>query len=66
MTARGIDVMLSNHPSFDGTVAKLAAKQAAGAGGPNPFVIGTEGVMRTLTVAAECAKANRVRFQMLP
>ena len=25
-----------------------------------------EGVMRTLTVAAECAKANRVRFQMLP
>ena len=31
-----------------------------------PFVIGTEAVMRTLTVAAECAKANRLRFEMLP
>jgi metallo-beta-lactamase class B len=60
-----IEVLLSNHPANDQTVTRIAKIQA-NPGAPNPFVIGTEGVMRTLTVAAECAKANRVRFQMLP
>lgn len=60
-----IEVLLSNHPANDLTVSRLAQLRA-NPGMPNPFVIGTEGVMRTLTVAAECAKANRVRFQMLP
>ena len=46
-------------------VARLA-QMRANPGMPNPFVIGTEGVVRTLTVAAECAKANRVRFEMMP
>lgn len=62
----GIDVMLSNHPSFDGTVAKLAAKQAAGAGGPNPFVIGQGAVVRSLGVMEACARAQRDRFAMTP
>lgn len=60
-----IEVLLSNHPANDQTVTRIAQIQA-NPGAPNPFVIGTEGVMRTLTVAAECAKANRVRFEMLP
>ena len=60
-----VEVLLSNHPANDQTVARVAALRA-NPGMPNPFVIGTDGVMRTLTVAAECAKANRVRFQMLP
>ena len=60
-----IEVLLSNHPANDQTVTRIAQIQAS-PGAPNPFVIGTEGVMRTLTVAAECAKANRLRFEMLP
>ncbi|MFO1326394.1 MAG: MBL fold metallo-hydrolase [Rubrivivax sp.] len=60
-----IEVLLSNHPANDQTVKRLA-QMRADPSAPNPFVIGTEGVMRTLTVAAECAKANRVRFEMLP
>ena len=60
-----IEVLLSNHPANDQTVSRLA-QMRANPGMANPFVIGTEGVVRTLTVAAECAKANRVRFQMLP
>lgn len=60
-----IEVLLSNHPANDQTATRLERMRADPAM-PNPFVIGTEGVMRTLTVAAECAKANRVRFQMMP
>lgn len=59
-----VDVLLSNHPSFDATAAKLrqlAASRPADA--PHPFVVGTETVVRALTVAAECGKANRVRFE---
>lgn len=64
---RQVDVLLSNHPSFDGTVAKLAALRAGGGEGtPHPYVVGTETVERALTVAGECARANRVRFKMLP
>ena len=60
-----VEVLLSNHPANDDTVARLA-QMRANPGMPNPFVIGTEGVVRMLTVAAECAKANRMRFQMMP
>ena len=64
--SEGIDVMLSNHPSFDGTVAKLAAKQAAGGGSANPFVIGQGAVVRSLGVMEACARAQRDRFAMAP
>ena len=64
--AEGIDVMLSNHPSYDGTVDKLAARQAAGAGGSNPFVIGQDAVVRSLGVMEACARAQRDRFAMAP
>jgi metallo-beta-lactamase class B len=63
--AEGIDVLLSNHPANDLTVARTAALRA-NPQGTNPFVIGTEGVVRTLTVIAECAKANRDRFALMP
>lgn len=58
---RQVDVLLSNHPSYDGTLTKLSAVQG---GGPNPYVVGTETVVRALTVAGECARANRSRFEM--
>lgn len=60
--AQGIDVPLSNHPSYDGTVAKL---QAPGANPSTPaFVVGTAAVERGLQVMGECARAQKLRFQM--
>lgn len=62
-----VEVLLSNHPSFDGTVAKLAALRSGNrADAPHPYVVGTDTVVRALTVAGECARANRVRFEMKP
>jgi len=33
--------------------------------GPNPFVVGTAGVQRALTVMNECGKAQRDRFTLM-
>lgn len=57
----GIDVPLSNHPGFDGTVAKLKARKAA-AGGANPFVSGQPVVDRAMRVLNACARAQKSRF----
>ncbi len=59
-----IDVMLSNHPGYDGTVAKMGALQRAPSAA-NPFVIGTPNVVRSLRVMGACARAQRDRFAML-
>ncbi len=61
---QGISVMLSNHPDYDGTVAKLPL--AVAGGGANPFVIGTPNVVRALTVMGECAQAQRDRYLLMP
>lgn len=63
--SEGIDVLLSNHPSYDDTVAKLARRQSA-PDGPNPFVMGTDNVVRALQVMGACARAQRDRFAMEP
>ena len=55
-----IDVMLSNHGGYDGTVEKLGAIRKGAA--QNPFVIGNDAVVRSLHVMGECAKAQRDRF----
>lgn len=60
----GIDVPLSNHPGYDGTVAKLKAREAA-PNGPNPFVSGQPVVDRALQVLGTCARAQKTRFQMM-
>lgn len=58
-----IDVFLSNHPGWDGTVENLAAlRQNPGA--RNPYVRGTEAVDRALRTLGECARAQRVRFML--
>ena len=57
----GIDVPLSNHPGFDGTVAKLEAR-AAGTSVTNPFVSGQPVVDRAMRVLNTCARAQRARF----
>lgn len=63
---QNIEVLLSNHPNFDGTVDKLAALRRGSAGQGHPYVVGASTIDRALTVAGECARANRARFQMLP
>lgn len=52
---QGIDVFISNHNAYDGSVEKLAVK---GSDGPNPFVLGVPTVQRALTVMNECAQAT--------
>jgi metallo-beta-lactamase class B len=61
--AAGADVILSNHPKFDGTHAKLARLENRRAGEAHPFVVGAESVARYLTVARECAEANLARLE---
>lgn len=54
----GADVLLSNHPDYDGSDVNLPALMKRRAGDPHPYVIGRENVGRFLTVAEECAKAG--------
>ena len=56
---RGIDVLLSNHTGFDSSTLKIPELERR-AGGPHPYLIGTESVARFLTVAEECAIATRL------
>jgi metallo-beta-lactamase class B len=60
----GIDVPLSNHPGFDGTVAKLKARASAPAGS-NPFVSGQPVVDRAMRVLNTCARAQKARFLLM-
>jgi metallo-beta-lactamase class B len=56
--AAGADVILSNHPQYDGSTTKLPALASREPGAPHPYVIGAESIDRYLTVAAECARAG--------
>lgn len=58
----GADVVIGNHPIFDGSEAKLAAMATRKPGGPHPYVIGADSVKRYFTVADECAKAGALRI----
>jgi metallo-beta-lactamase class B len=58
-----VDVMLSNHPSFDDSLAKMDDMRR-GTGGRHPFVIGNDAVLRGLGVMNACAQAQRGRFSM--
>jgi metallo-beta-lactamase class B len=58
-----VDVMLSNHPSFDDSLAKMDDMRR-GTGGRHPFVIGNDAVLRGLGVMNACAQAQRDRFSM--
>jgi metallo-beta-lactamase class B len=57
VTKAGADVMLSNHTVYDGSKTKLPAMKTRKAGEKHPYVIGTDGVRRYLTVVGECARA---------
>lgn len=51
---QGVDVFISNHSAYDGSIEKLAAVADAN---DNPFVLGASTVQRALTVMNECAQA---------
>jgi metallo-beta-lactamase class B len=57
----GADVLISNHTNFDGSKSKLPRLVNRGRNDPHPYVIGTDGVQRYLTVAEECARAGLIR-----
>ena len=59
----GADVLISNHTIFDGSKSKLPALERRKPGEPHPYVIGTDGVQRYLTVVDECAQAGVARVQ---
>lgn len=56
-----IDVPLSNHPGYDGTLNKLKAR-AENPSSPNPFVSGQAVVERAMQVLNTCARAQKARF----
>ena len=61
--AKGADVQLGNHPNFDDSLNKMAKLSARTSGQPHPFVVGTDGVQRILTVQRECALAARAKHR---
>jgi metallo-beta-lactamase class B len=60
---RGADVQLGNHPNFDDSLAKIEKLKTRTGGQPHPFVVGTDGVQRILTVQRECALAARAKLR---
>ncbi|MBK6007257.1 MBL fold metallo-hydrolase [Ramlibacter ginsenosidimutans] len=57
-----VDVLLSNHSGWDGSLVKMKALRADGAAAPNPFVTGPQPVIRSFQVMDECAQAQALRF----
>jgi metallo-beta-lactamase class B len=57
----GVDVEIQNHPLYDGFATKLERLGARRAGDAHPFVVGTNGYQRFLTVMKECANAQLAR-----
>jgi metallo-beta-lactamase class B len=54
-----IDIVLSNHVSFDASEAKMAKLKERQTGEPNPFVVGNDKVSRFLKILGECALATK-------
>jgi len=54
--------MLSNHVDFDGSDVKLPMMAKRAPGSPHPYVVGSEGVRKFMTVAQECATARLMRL----
>jgi metallo-beta-lactamase class B len=63
-TRAPVDVLLSNHSGWDGSIAKMASVRATGVGGRNAFVTGPEVVDRSMQVMGECARAQSDRFRL--
>jgi metallo-beta-lactamase class B len=61
--AAGADGMIANHTNLDGSKRKFPQLAARKPGDPHPYVLGTEAVMRYLTIAEECAKGGLAELE---
>ena len=59
----GADVILSNHPTYDNTVANLAILRDGKPADANPYVVGRQATGNFFTVASECAQARQTATQ---
>jgi metallo-beta-lactamase class B len=59
MKQEKVDVLLSNHVSYDAAVAKMKELKDRKPGQANPFVVGEDSIDRFLTVLGECALATK-------
>ncbi len=59
-----VDILLSNHSSFDQSIPKMRAMAASGGKGPNPFVTSPVVVDRALQILSNCARAQSDRFRL--
>jgi hypothetical protein len=57
-----LDVLISNHAGYDGALATGKLRAECGPQRPNPFVVGTAAVERSLHVMGTCGRAQRDRF----
>jgi metallo-beta-lactamase class B len=53
--ARGVDVEMTNHASYDGALLKIDALKTRKPGQPHPFVTGTAGFERWMNAIGDCA-----------
>jgi hypothetical protein len=56
----GADVLITNHPRYDGTPVKIPELAERDEDDAHPYVIGTDAVARYVTVAEECARATQL------
>lgn len=61
--AKGVDVILGNHPDNDMTIARQYLLAERGAGDPHPFVVGEDGHTRMLSIYESCLMAVQAEFR---
>ena len=61
--AAGANILMTNHTEFDNASIRARIMAVRKPGETHPYVIGTEGVTRYLTVMSECAKAQIARLK---
>ncbi|MGH7524368.1 MAG: MBL fold metallo-hydrolase [Gemmatimonadales bacterium] len=59
--AAHVDAELSSHPFVDNSIARMDTLRRATAGAGNPFVIGSEGFQRYLSLLGECGWVSVLR-----
>jgi metallo-beta-lactamase class B len=57
----GADVIIANHTHLDNSKTRLPLMAKRRPSDPHPYVIGTDAVVRYVTVASECAQAGLAR-----
>jgi metallo-beta-lactamase class B len=61
--AADVEVILSNHITYDRSLEKIAALESRGPGDPHPYVVGEDAVLAFLRVMEESADAGEARVR---